>query len=130
MDQSPHTPILTHLGPLPGSPSFAPKLTVAQDRTDRDVRRLQFWRQRIEDDGYQTMLSVVSPCGLIVRDRRSADRWLALAPDRSLVLFQRDESGHVRCEHRVIEALGLDSEEASALVASAAVHRFFELGQA
>ncbi len=80
----------------------------------------------MEADGYQTMLSVVPPCGLIVRDRQVEDCWLALAPDCSLAVFQRDAAGHVRCQHLVVDALGVDSDSASALVACATVRRYLE----
>lgn len=80
----------------------------------------------MDADGYQTMLSVVQPCGLIVRNKLVADRWLALSPDCSLAVFQRDASGNVRCQHLMVEALGFDSDAASALVANATVRRYLQ----
>jgi hypothetical protein len=124
MDDSPRSTIPTALGPRPASPSIVAPVRVPLAHQERQLQRLQHWRARMEADGYQTMLSVVPPCGLIVRDRNVADRWLALAPDSSLAVFQRDAGGHVRCQHMVVEALGLDSDAASALVASATVRRF------
>lgn len=130
MDDSLRTTALTAPGPRPASPSSArtsPAPGHQQER--RQLLRLQHWRARMEADGFQTMLSVVPPCGLIVRDKLVADRWLALAPDRSLAVFQRDARGNVRCQHLVVEALGLDSDDASALVASATARRFFQREQ-
>jgi len=126
MDDSPRSTILTALGPRSKSPSIGARARVPLDHQERQLQRLQHWRARMEADGYQTMLSVVSPCGLIVRDRLVADCWLALAPDCSIAVFQRDDAGHVRCQHLVIEALGVDSDSASALVACATVRRYLE----
>jgi hypothetical protein len=126
MDTPPRTTALTALAPRPASHSVAVPSLTPFDQQERQLIRLQHWRASMEADGYQTMLSVVPPCGLIVRDKQVADRWLALSPDRSLAVFQRDGAGNVRCQHLLVEALGLDSDAASALVASATVRRYLQ----
>lgn len=129
MDISPGSTTLTAPRPRPMAPSTDFPAHVSLDHQERQLLRLQHWRARMEADGYQTMLSVVPPCGLIVRDRLISDRWLALAPDNSLAVFERDVAGHVRCRHVVVEALGLDSDAASALVASETVRRHLDRQQ-
>lgn len=126
MDHTPHTIHGNAPGPRLTSPLTAVSTLVRPDQPERQLLRLHKWRERLESDGYQTMLSLVSPCGLIVRDRLLTDRWLALSPDHSIAFFQRDASGHVRCQHLVVEALDRDSDAASALVASATVRRFLQ----
>lgn len=129
MENSPRTTVATDLDGRHTSQSTAIRVQRTFGRNERDLMRLQHWRAQMEADGYQTMLSVVPPCGLIVRQKLVSDRWVALSVDRSLAVFQRDAAGNVRCQHLLVEALGQGSDAASALIASATVRRFLDRQQ-
>ncbi|MEZ6016853.1 MAG: hypothetical protein R3F49_17170 [Planctomycetota bacterium] len=61
---------------------------------------------------------MVPPFGLIVRQRSTAERWIALSPNRSVAIFEQASGGDVRCEYRLVPGLGAGSDAESAVLAT------------